>query len=106
MILYHRTNHESAKQIQAHGFRDGVGRYVTTNTYSGVWLSNVPLDENEGVAGDVLLEITVSLTETEVSEYEWVEEGKEYRQFLIPVKLINPSMQIRVIEDRADWNPF
>lgn len=106
MILYHRTDPESAKQIQAHGFRDGVGYHGTTSEHSGVWLSNVPLDENEGAFGDVLLEITVSLTEAEVSEYEWVEEGKGYREFQIPAELINPTMQIRVVEDRADWNPF
>jgi hypothetical protein len=106
MTLYHRTSRESAKQIQADGFRDGVGNYLTENSHSGVWLSNVPLDENEGASGDVLLEITVSLTEADVSKYEWAEEGKGYREFLIPAELLNPSMQMRIVEDRADQNPL
>lgn len=98
MILYHRTNRESARQIEAHGFRDKSGYYLTETIHSGVWLSDVPLDANDGVGGDVLLEVTVELASSEIAEYEWVEEGRSFREFLIPAAILNPVMQLRIVE--------
>ena len=48
MILYHRTYYERARRILEGGLRDGTGTYMTQQTWSGVWLSDEPLDENEG----------------------------------------------------------
>lgn len=46
MRLYHRTF--QADSVLAGGFRDARGSYLTAHIYEGVWLSDVPLDENEG----------------------------------------------------------
>jgi hypothetical protein len=46
-----------------------------------------PLDVNEGAEGEDLL--VVEMPENVVEEYEWVEEGKTYREFLIPAKIVN-----------------
>jgi hypothetical protein len=89
MILYHRTTAAAAADILHDGFRDGVGRYLTSNVWSGVWLSNVPLDSNEGAEGDVLLRVELALDEEDLTRFEWVEEGKYYREWLIPARLIN-----------------
>jgi len=97
MILYRRTNSENISQ---EGFRDGTGNYLTMNTYSGVWLSNVPLDENDGAVGDILLEVTTDMTESEIAQYEWIEKAKGYREFLVPAAEINSRMKARIIEDR------
>jgi hypothetical protein len=78
---------------------------LTENTYSGVWLSNVPLDENEGACGDILLEVTTDMTESEIAQYEWIEEGKGYREFLIPAAEINSRMKIRIVEEGREWTP-
>jgi hypothetical protein len=99
MILYHRTDPQAAQSILREGFRDSTGNYLTTNIYSGVWLSNVPLDENEGAFGDILLEVTLEITESEIGQYEWIEQGKPYREFLVPAAQINARMKIRVVED-------
>jgi hypothetical protein len=58
MILYHRTNTAAAQSILRHGFRDGRGTYMTAQEWSGVWVSNIPLDWNEGAKGDILLHST------------------------------------------------
>lgn len=81
------------------GFRDGTGNYLTENTHSGVWLSNEPLDENSGASGDTLLEVTTEMTQSEITQYEWVEEDKGFREFLIPAAEINRRMKIRIVED-------
>lgn len=101
MILYHRTNRRAAEQILKHSFRDSADTYLTDRTWSGVWLSNVPLDENEGAKGPVLLKIHLSLRRQLLREYEWVEEGKGYREFLVPAEVLNPTItKIEVAEDR------
>jgi hypothetical protein len=105
MILYHRTDPQAAETILQQGCRAGSGEYMTPNTYSGVWLSNVPLDENEGASGDILLEVTTDFTESEIAQYEWMEEGKGYREVLIPAAEINSRVKIRIVEDRREWIP-
>jgi hypothetical protein len=55
MRLYHRTYHHEA--VMKRGFRDGEGTYMTADTHRGVWVSDRPLDSNEGAYGDVILAI-------------------------------------------------
>jgi hypothetical protein len=85
--LYHRTNF--ADSILAVGFRDSTDHYMTADLHTGVWFSDVPLDDNEGADGDTLL--AIELPEDAVAPYEWLEEGKPYREFLIPAELANSA---------------
>ncbi len=90
MILYHRTTARRAAAILRKGFRDGKGRYLTNRLWTGVWLSNVPLDAIEGADGVTLLSINLAIPARELREkYEWIEEGKPYREFLIPAAIVN-----------------
>jgi len=98
MILYHRTTRENAEAIKSGGFRDTTGSYFTDREFSGVWLSNVPLDLNDGAAGDVLFEITLELPDTAIAEYEWVEEGKPYREWLMPAALLNARAKLSEVD--------
>src|SRR5215813_6690223 len=93
ITLYHRTSQESADQIMKDGFRDGVGHYLTENVYAGVWFSDRPLDSNEGAEGDTLLVIDTDMTDRELADFELVEEGKTYREWLIPAEVINPRIR-------------
>src|SRR5262245_58725355 len=85
MILFHRTN--VAEQILAEGFRDGTGAYLTDQEYTGVWFSDRPLDANEGAWGHTFL--TVELPDELIADCEWIEEGKPYREWLIPAGIVN-----------------
>lgn len=85
MILYHRTY--AATAILAAGFRDAEGNYLTLNVYSGVWVSDCPLGENEGAAGDRVL--AVDVPETAIADFEWIEELKGYREWLVPADVLN-----------------
>jgi hypothetical protein len=87
MILFHRTNAAAAHRILSDGFRDGVGAYMTAQEWSGVWLSDVPLDANEGAFGGTLFRL--DLPEEMIADYEWKEEGKGYREWLVPARLVN-----------------
>ena len=85
MKLYHRT--PAADSIINEGFRDSEGTYMTAHKFKGVWLSDRPLDSNEGTKGTTLLRIEIP--EETIAEFEWIEEGKPYREFLVPAQIVN-----------------
>ncbi|CAN5309220.1 hypothetical protein BH18ACT5_BH18ACT5_06190 [soil metagenome] len=85
MKLYHRTDH--ADEILRDGFLDVEDNYMTRNLYRGVWFSDSPLDENEGVTGLTVLEVDAGAED--LDEWEWVEEHKGYREWLIPAEVAN-----------------
>jgi hypothetical protein len=87
MTLYHRTSRERAKQIMKDGFNEGVGHYLTDELHEGVWLSDRPLDSNEGADGDTLLVIDVEIADAELSDFEWVEEVRRIANGLFRLKL-------------------
>ena len=57
MRCYHRTNQADA--ILEGGFRDSKGSYMTDEVHEGVFLSDRPLNENEGARGFVVLMIQI-----------------------------------------------
>jgi hypothetical protein len=83
--VYHRTY--AAEAILREGFIDSSGYYMTRNLYSGAWFSNEPLDINEGATGDSLL--CLDIPESTFVDYEWVEEGRSFREALIPADIVN-----------------
>jgi hypothetical protein len=83
----------SAAAILRKGCRDTKGRFGTTQEYKGVWLSDVPVDCQEGTKGDILL--VVEIDQVYVEKYEWVDEGNWYREYLVPAKLLTSHAIIR-----------
>jgi hypothetical protein len=96
MILYHVTTQEHAAAILEGGFRDGTGTYMTDQTLTGVFLSDRPLDENEGACGGVVLEVDLAADENELADRELIEDGKGYREWIVPAALINGRAQVRL----------
>jgi hypothetical protein len=72
----------------------GLSEAITSSLAFGCRWS--PLDANEGVDGETLLYVTLDCTETDLAEFEWVEEGKPYREWLMPAEIINRLGKIRV----------
>jgi len=93
MKVYHRTLHSAA--ILREGFRDSTGTYMTDQEFTGVWVSDCPLDINEGGRGDVVLTLDVPIDVFE--RYEWIEEGKPYRESLIPASVLNALATPRIV---------
>ena len=101
--FFHRTTRASADAILATGFKDATGHYGTRNQYTGVWISNEPLDMNEGASGDVLL--VVEIDPALIEAYEWVEERKPYREFLVPAEVLNSDATLTPRSDE-DYDRF
>lgn len=72
-----------------YGLRDDIGEPIWQ---TGVWLSDVPLDPNDGAHGSTLLEVTVEAGDGVLDDFEWIEEGKPYREWLIRADVLNPLM--------------
>jgi hypothetical protein len=98
ITLYHRTSEDIARQIVAHGFRDGEGYYMTSRLHTGVWVSDQPLDCNEGANGNALIRIELAKEESEIASFEWIEDGKPYREWLIPAALLNSAGKLEIQE--------
>jgi hypothetical protein len=99
--LYHRTY--NTKEILAEGFKDGKGYYLTARKHRGVWLSNCPLDANEGAFGDTVLAIKIPIKE--IRDYEWIEKGKGYREWLVPARVVNKfgPPTVEDVDQEPEW---
>jgi len=87
MKLFHVTTARAAAAILGEGFRDGNG-YGTAESFSGVWLADRPLDVNEGAQGDTVLAVRFAVPLSALADYEWIEQGKPYREWLVPANFI------------------
>jgi hypothetical protein len=88
LTLYHVTGMDAALAITQTGFRDGTV-FFGGMSLTGIWVSSFPLSEMEGAKGDVVLEIALALPETEIANFEVIEEDKPYREWCIPAQTLN-----------------
>jgi hypothetical protein len=84
MRLFRRTTAALAARVLTDGFVDANGTYLTDRVGSGVWFSDMPLDCNDGAGGDTLLQIDLDLDEQALDDFEWKEDGKRDREWLVP----------------------
>jgi hypothetical protein len=68
--------------------------------FEGVWLSQEPLDANEGANGDTVLRVTFKGRLPSLDYWEWVED-KTYREWLVPAELINKNATTRLDSGRT-----
>jgi hypothetical protein len=87
--LYHSTTEEAAASILREGFRDGTGSYGCVGiTLTGVFVSDLPVDENEGAKGYAVLETNVP-EGFDLDGFGIVEEGRPPWEWLIPAAVLN-----------------
>ena len=97
MKMYHRTTSANAERILGEGFNDGTETYLTDREFSGVWLSAEPFDCNEGAVGDTLLCVDLDCAESDLADFEWIEEGKTKREWLIPAEIVNSRSHVSIV---------
>jgi len=95
MKLYHTTTPERAATIKSKGFLDAEGSYGlmfgdgTPFHIRGVFFSDTPLRCNDGLPPDASEVFVIEIPKYLIELYELVEEGKGYREWCIPARLVN-----------------
>ena len=95
--VYHATSSEAADAIEREGFRDARdarGTHLIAEAFSGVWVADLPLDSDEGPPSSDAFFI-INIPEPDIADFEFVEEDKPYREWLIPADLLNRYPRVR-----------
>ena len=99
MRVYHRTPNGS--RIQAEGFKDNTGHYMLEVTLTGVFVSDRPLEINEGAKGRDLL--CLEIPNVVFCEFELVEDEKPYREACIPASVLNGFGTIELLAEDFEF---
>jgi hypothetical protein len=102
--VYHLTTREAAEGIVRHGFRDGLGAFLTSRRHSGVWVSDRPLVGLSCIDDVACFEIESPAAG--LAPCEWLEEGKPYREFLVPAAVLNRSHYRLLTDDELFAIPW
>jgi len=97
MKLYHVTTSDAAQTILRAGFRDTAGTYGPGR--SGVCLVDRPLDCND-ISADTVLAVSLDCGPSDLSDYEWAQDGQSYQEWLIPADFVNKHTLAIVQLDR------
>jgi hypothetical protein len=112
LMLYHRTTIADAGGIVRSGFEDlewdfGLqdARTGEDAMVTGVWLSDRPLGEAEGIGGDALVEVTLDLDLDELGPFELEGLLWDARIWVAPAEFVNGRGQARILEvdPRTSW---
>ena len=102
MRLYHGTTLANAGQVAKNGFQDVTSNFGLYSAASGepvnttgVFFSDLVLDENEGICSEAYF--VLEIPDEHLASYEWMEEGKGYREWCIPAALANSFFTNRTI---------
>ena len=102
MKLFHIAGKANAESILRDGFRDVMGYHHAGQEWTGVWVSSEPLDWSQRqYLNNANTIFAIEIPEDVISEFEWVEEGKLIREWLIPARLLN-SYGLPVVTDDYD----
>ena len=100
MRYYHTT--DAADSILSEGFRDNSGSYgLPGTTLTGVFISDQPLDGDEHVSGNKVLEVDLP-EDLDLADYQLIEDGKPYHQWCVPASLLNGCSCRLLTKDQLD----
>ena len=89
MKVYHITQAENAVEILAGGFHDGTGTSLSGSVHKGVWVSDQLLVLLSGIDLDDIACFEIKVLEEWLIRHESIQEGKGYREFLVPAIELN-----------------
>ena len=102
MRLFHIANTANAEAILKDGFRDVMEYHHAGQEWTGVWVSSEPLDWSQRqYLNEANTLFAIEIPEDVISKFEWVEEGKTIREWLVPASLLN-QYGPAVVTDDAD----
>jgi hypothetical protein len=92
MKLFHRTTEAIGALILRDGFLDQEDRYTSDCDARGVWFSDRPQDSAERENGEAVISVDLGVSKKSLSAFEWRDGQKSYREWLIPVPIVNRNL--------------
>jgi hypothetical protein len=94
--FYHCTSLQAAAEIEVAGFIDATGSYGLVGAeVTGVWIADCELDCNAGVDNSSAA-FELEIDESSVEAFEVIEEGKGYREWIVPAVMLNKAPRRRI----------
>ena len=111
LTLYHRTSIGDARAVVANGFENQKWRFEHDDGNGevkkalGVWLSDRPLDGEEGPPGDAVLEVALDATEEALELFQLEGVLWNARLWIVPAEVINTRAKVRIlkVDPRSSW---
>lgn len=109
--LYHRTTISDARAIVQNGFENQKWRFEHEEVISevknalGVWLSDRPLDGEDGPPGDAMLEVVMDASEESLELFQLDGVVWEAKLWIVPAELVNARSTVRIfqVDPRSSW---
>lgn len=103
VLLFHRTTIGDARAVVKRGFVDERWNFGVQDPrtgaelkVAGVWLSDRPLQQDEGPPGDAVLEVLLDAAEEELEPFALHTTLWEARLWVVPAALINRRGAVRI----------
>ena len=111
LSLYHRTSIGAARAIVQNGFENQQWRFEHDEGNGedkkalGVWLSDRPLDGDEGPPGDAVLEVSLDATVESLELFQLEGVMWDTRLWIVPAEVINARSKVRIlnVDPRSSW---
>ena len=112
LTLYHRTSIADARAIVQNGFENQKWRFEhdepemeEVKKAVGVWVSDRPLDQNEGPPGAAVVEVTLDVSEDALELFQFEGVLWDARLWVIPAEIINARANVRIlnVDPRSSW---
>lgn len=89
MRVYHTT--AQPDEVLRFGFRESVGTLSSGRQWAGVWLTDRPMESGDAAyLHGATLELDIP--EEVLDPYEWKENDKPYRSFLVPAHIADEAL--------------
>ncbi len=98
MQVYHSTTLDTAETIFEKGFPGASAGPLTRGPRSGVWVTERPIMSGDGL-GRMEAWFEISIEESLLRPYEWIEESTAYRQWVAPAELLNEHGLVRALDE-------
>ncbi len=109
--LYHRTTIGNARAIVQNGFENQKWRFEHEDTSGevkkalGVWLSDRPLEGEDGPPGDAILEVVMDASEESLELFQLEGVVWEAQLWIVPAEIVNARSTVRIlqVDPRTSW---
>ena len=109
--LYHRTTIGNARAIVQNGFENQKWRFEHEDASGevkkalGVWLSDRPLEGEDGPPGDAILEVVMDASEESLELFQLEGVVWEAQLWIVPAEIVNARSTVRIlqVDPRTSW---